>query len=228
MAYPPSPPLSASMSRSRTSIDNTQSLAEAILRSGLPCNPFSTSSTATTLHPYPDTPDSHTKERSTSRTSEQLRLEVEELRLAVEKERTINERLKREGGASELSADEAQHRILQLKREISAAGAELPQRSTAGLFKAVCSTDLLFLIDTTGSMLGHINAAKEQVRSIVNDIGVAFLNEAEVRMAVVGYKDHIDNPNIQFLDFTPSADQVRSFLNGLSATGGFDTPEDVL
>jgi hypothetical protein len=57
---------------------------------------------------------------------------------------------------------------------------------------------------------------------------VAFLNEAEVRMAVVGYKDHMDNPNIQFSDFTPSADQVRSFLNGLSATGGGDAPEDVL
>jgi hypothetical protein len=226
MACPPSPPLSASMSRSRTSTDDTQSLAEAMLRSQLSRNPFSTSSTATTLHP--DTPHSHTKKRSTSRTSEQLRLEVEELRRAVEKERAINERLKREGGASELSTDEAQHRILQLKREISAAGAELPQRSTAGLFKAVCSTDLLFLIDTTASMMGHINAAKEQVRSIVNDIGVAFLNEAEVRMAVVGYKDHMDNPNIQFLDFTPSADQVRSFLDGLSATGGGDAPEDVL
>ena len=44
-------------------------------------------------------------------------------------------------------------------------------------------------------MSEHINAAKEQVKSIVNDIEVAFLNEAEARIAVVGYKDHSDTPN---------------------------------
>jgi hypothetical protein len=47
-------------------------------------------------------------------------------------------------------------------------------------------------------------------------------------MAVVGYKDHDDWPNIEFLDFTTEARQVRSFLDKLSATGGADTPEDVL
>jgi Alpha-kinase family/von Willebrand factor type A domain len=182
---------------------------------------------------------------TTSRTRERLRLaelERDELRRAVEgerakasemqrlaeEERAIAERLKREGGPSGLSAAEAKLRVLQLKQDARAAGAESSRRPTAGLFKAACSTDLLFLIDTTGSMSGHINAAKEQVKSIMNDIKVAFLNEAEVRIAVVGYKDHLDKPNIQFLDFTPSADRVRSFLNGLTATGGNDAPEDVL
>ncbi|KXX81186.1 Alpha-protein kinase vwkA [Madurella mycetomatis] len=48
------------------------------------------------------------------------------------------------------------------------------------LFKAICSTDLLFLIDTTGSMGDYIDAAKDQIRSIVRDIGTAFLNGVEV------------------------------------------------
>jgi hypothetical protein len=77
-------------------------------------------------------------------------------------------------------------------------------------------------------MWGYINAAKEQVKSIVDDIKKSFLNESEVRVAVVSYKDHSDNPNIEFLDFTPSSDEVRQFLDRLSANGGSDFPEDVL
>jgi hypothetical protein len=77
-------------------------------------------------------------------------------------------------------------------------------------------------------MSAYIDAAKEQVKSIVNDINSAFLEEAEVRIAVVGYKDHRDCPNIEFLDFTTAVHQVRGFIDGLYATGGDDTPEDVL
>jgi hypothetical protein len=111
---------------------------------------------------------------------------------------------------------------------VLAPSAKLQRRSSEGLFKATYSTDLLFLIDTTGSMQGSIDAAKEQVKSIVNDIKLAFLNEADVRIAVVGYKDHEDAPNIQFLDFTDSAERVHSFLTELTAIGGGDAPEDVL
>ncbi|KAF2474959.1 uncharacterized protein BDR25DRAFT_301511 [Lindgomyces ingoldianus] len=154
---------------------------------------------------------------------------VEEVKANAEEERAIADRLKHEGAKSgvQLSVTEAKLRVLQLKQDMQAAGVESPKRSSVGLFKKVCSTDLLFLIDTTGSMAGHINAAKEQVKSIVNDIEVTFLNEANVRIAVVAYRDHSDNPNIQFLDFT-DADRVRAFLNGLTAYGGGDEPEDVL
>lgn len=249
MASPPSYPQSASMSRSRTSPDDINAIADAMLRSSLSRNPSSTTSTATTLSRYPDSPTAQGNMPATamplpssgsssatlatsSRTRELLRRveqERDQLRRAVEEERSIADRLKREIGASAgLSVTEAKLQALQLKRDVIAAGAESPRRSTAGLFKSVCSPDLLFLIDTTGSMGSHINAAKEQVKSIVRDIKVAFFNEAEVRMAVVGYKDHFDNPNIQFLDFTPSADEVRSFIDKLVAIGGDDAPEDVL
>jgi hypothetical protein len=196
-----------------------------MLRSGLSRSSFSTASTVTAVPPYLDTPPSLT----TPLTSETLRKELEALRDALQHERDVVKRLKEEGSASsDLSPLEVDQRVSKLKGEIAAAGAELPQRSTEGLYKEICSTDLLFLIDTTYSMRPHIAAAKDQIRNIVKDIGEAFLNEAEVRMAVVGYKDHNDKPNIQFLDFTTSADQVRLFLNTLDATGGDDPPEDVL
>lgn len=133
-----------------------------------------------------------------------------------------------ERGTAGMSSAEAKRRVLDIQRDIRAASAQSRQGSSAGLFKAACSTDLLFLIDTTGSMGAHIDAAKEQVKGIVDDISSMFLDEANVRMAVVGYKDHGDDPNIEFLDFTTSAEEVRSFVSKLNAIGGGDAPEDVL
>jgi hypothetical protein len=136
--------------------------------------------------------------------------------------------LKREGDTPVVSPDDTSSRLGDLKRDELEAAARAGRRSTAGLFKAACSTDLLFLIDTTYSMNSYIEAAKNQVRSIVRDIGTAFYNEAEVRIAVVGYKDHGDRPNIEFLNFTTSVSAVYSFLDRLTASGGADIPEDVL
>ena len=127
-----------------------------------------------------------------------------------------------------VSAADAKARVRHLQLEVELAKADVPQRETGGLFRAACSTDLLFLIDTTSSMHSYIDAAKEQVKSIVADIKKAFLEESEVRIAVVSYKDHGDKPNIEFLDFTTSADQVFKFLGRLKAIGGEDPPEDVL
>lgn len=172
-----------------------------------------------------------TTKATTTRTRERLRnaeAEVDKLRRAVEDEHDLVERLKREGDSPALPGTETARRIRELRRDELEENASAPRRATAGLFRAICSTDLLFLIDTTGSMASYIEAAKQQVRSIVNDIGKAFLDQAEVRIAVVGYKDHGDAPNIQFLDFTTSAEEVHSFLSGLSAGGGGDAPEDVL
>jgi len=172
-----------------------------------------------------------TSRATTTRTRERLRdaeAAVDKLRRAVEDEHDLVERLKREGDALVLTGPETARRIRELRRDELHARAAAPRRATSGLFRTICSTDLLFLIDTTGSMGGYIEAAKQQVRSIVDDLGKAFLGQAELRTAVVGYKDHGDTPNIQFLDFTSSTDEVRSFLGGLVADGGNDAPEDVL
>ncbi|KAK6536346.1 hypothetical protein TWF281_000585 [Arthrobotrys megalospora] len=175
---------------------------------------------------------------TTTRTRERLRHaedELERLRYNLEMQMAMasnpryhSEKFQYESSSAGLPTVDIEERIRELKLGELKAKREAPRRSNLGLFKSICSTDLLFLIDTTGSMGSYIGAAKDQVRSIVNDIKAAFLNEADVRMAVVGYKDHCDSPNIQFLDFTSSAEEVLSFLNTLHATGGNDAPEDVL
>ncbi|KAF3904090.1 hypothetical protein ABW21_db0201986 [Orbilia brochopaga] len=252
------PPYSqpASVSRSATSAEEIRSMAELMLRASIRDNPASASSTATTTRPRHRAGSRSSADMSpspgasivsnsalarydlpltattTSRTRQRLLLlekERDELRLVVHDERAKVERLKLEATTKRaLSMAEQDTRLRQLTDDMRAAEASAPRRAVEGLFKAACSTDLLFLIDTTGSMAGHIQAAKDQVKSIVADIEVTFLNEAEVRIAVVGYKDHGDSPNIQLLDFTPSTDRVRSFLDELYATGGNDTPEDIL
>ena len=157
------------------------------------------------------------------------RANASEMRRLAERQQAVAERLKREGNTatSGLSAMDAKFRMLELERDARAARAER-RAPTKGLFKAACSTDLLFLIDTTGSMYSYIDAAKKQVLDIVKDIKNTFLNDVDVRIAVVSYKDHYDQTNIESIDFTTSADEVRSFIETLDATGGSDTPEDVL
>ncbi|EGO60322.1 hypothetical protein NEUTE1DRAFT_34830 [Neurospora tetrasperma FGSC 2508] len=156
--------------------------------------------------------------------------QLRDLREDNERLRTQNNILQREAGRPALTDEEEGRRLSQLTREERTATANAPRRSTAGLFKSVCSIDLLFLIDTTKSMRPYIESAKSQVRSILDDINRFFLNQAEVRAAVVGYKDHEAVPKIEFLDFTRSVKKVRSFLNTLNASAfaGDDFAEDVL
>ncbi|OAQ98531.1 hypothetical protein LLEC1_02776 [Akanthomyces lecanii] len=139
----------------------------------------------------------------------------------------IETRIRREGEATP-SAHEAEARLVRLKNQENHTLATSKSISTAGIFKHISSTDLLFLMDTTRSMQPYISAAKEQVISIMKDIKSAFFNKADVRMAVVSYKDHCDGAHLQLIDFTSDVKQVTSFLGTLTAEGGGDFPEDVL
>ncbi|ENH63138.1 Myosin heavy chain kinase B [Fusarium oxysporum f. sp. cubense race 1] len=130
--------------------------------------------------------------------------------------------------SSTISAAYSKSRLSALKSEVARANAAAPAYSKSDLFKSSCSTDILFLLDTTYSMNSYIETAKNQIRSIVKEIKEVFLNESNVRVAVVGYKDHGDEPNIEFLDFTTSVTEVYNFLASLQASGGGDIPEDVL
>ncbi|KAF2823661.1 kinase-like protein [Ophiobolus disseminans] len=127
-----------------------------------------------------------------------------------------------------ISAAEAQRRVRQVQHTVDKANAKVPGRNTKGLFQAMCSTDVLFLVDTTSSMKPYIDAAKDQIQSIITRIQRTFLGESMVRVAVVGYKDHCNNPNVEFLDFTTSIDDARTFLGGLKARGGEGWTADAL
>lgn len=152
---------------------------------------------------------------------------VEKRAVATHFDRKIDS--KPDNPASRITAAESKERLRQMQQAVKQANAQTPPRSNTGSFRKACSADILFLIDTTSSMQKYIDATRDQVKNIVRDIKETFLNETEVRISVVGYKDHdMGNQSIQFLDFTPSTETVSSVLDSLSAVGGADAPEDVL
>ena len=87
--------------------------------------------------------------------------------------------------------------------------------------------DLVFLLDTTGSMSGELNEAKDRVRQLAAALAEGRPGE-RVRIGVVAYRDQTDAYVTKTSTLSPDVDDSFKFLSGLSAGGGGDAPEDVL
>jgi hypothetical protein len=86
--------------------------------------------------------------------------------------------------------------------------------------------DALFVLDTTGSMGGLIQTAKEKIWSIASTLASG-QPAPEIRMGLVAYRDRGDDYVTRVLDLSPDLDRVHTALAGLQAQGGGDGPEDV-
>lgn len=86
--------------------------------------------------------------------------------------------------------------------------------------------EVMFVLDTTGSMSGLIAGAKQKIWSIANEI-VANDPNAIVRMGLIGYRDIGDAYVTKFHDLTTDIDGLYGKLLGFQANGGGDTPESV-
>ena len=85
--------------------------------------------------------------------------------------------------------------------------------------------EMVFVIDTTGSMGGLLEAAKQRIWGIVND--VIRETHSSVRVGLVAYRDRGDSYVTQVLPLTENLDKVYMTLMDYQAAGGGDTPEDV-
>src|SRR5689334_19329789 len=85
--------------------------------------------------------------------------------------------------------------------------------------------EMVFVIDTTGSMGGLLDAAKQRIWGIVN--GVIREHGSSVRIGVVAYRDRGDAYVTQVLPLTEDLDKVYMTLMDYQAAGGGDAPEDV-
>jgi hypothetical protein len=88
--------------------------------------------------------------------------------------------------------------------------------------------DVAFVVDTTGSMGPFIDAARQQIRTIAEE--VAAKGDLDFRFAVVEYRDHppqepsfVERP-YPFSD----GDDLQTVLERLTPAGGGDAPEAVL
>jgi Mg-chelatase subunit ChlD len=86
--------------------------------------------------------------------------------------------------------------------------------------------EMVFVLDTTGSMGGLIDGAKQKIWSIVNDV-MKTPQHPKVKIGLVAYRDHGDAYVTKVLPITDDLDKVYSTLMEYQAAGGGDTPEDV-
>lgn len=86
--------------------------------------------------------------------------------------------------------------------------------------------EMVFVLDTTGSMGGLLEGAKQKIWGIVNDV-MKTPAHPMVRIGLVAYRDHGDEYVTRVLPITDDLDKVYATLMAYRADGGGDTPEDV-
>jgi hypothetical protein len=86
--------------------------------------------------------------------------------------------------------------------------------------------EVCFVLDTTGSMSGLIEGAKQKIWSIANEITSA-KPTPEIRIGLIGYRDHGDEYVTKAFDLTNDIDAIYMNLQSFRAAGGGDTPESV-
>ena len=86
--------------------------------------------------------------------------------------------------------------------------------------------EVVFVLDTTGSMSGLIQAAKEKIWAIANTLATT-KPAPNIKMGLVGYRDRGDEYVTKRTDLTDDLDAVYEQLMGFRANGGGDTPESV-
>ena len=86
--------------------------------------------------------------------------------------------------------------------------------------------EAVFVLDTTGSMGGLIQAAKDKIWPIASTMA-AGEPAPLIRMGLVAYRDRGDEYLTRVVDLTPDLDTIHTAVSRLQANGGGDTPESV-
>lgn len=86
--------------------------------------------------------------------------------------------------------------------------------------------EVVFVLDTTGSMSGLIEAAKEKIWSIATTLASG-QPAPEIRMGLVAYRDRGDAYVTQVTDLSTDLDSMYAQLMDFRADGGGDGPEAV-
>lgn len=103
-----------------------------------------------------------------------------------------------------------------------------PVQQPVGIDQAVPHQriEVVFVLDTTGSMGGMIEAAKEKIWSVASSMASA--NSApDIRMGLVAYRDRGDSYVTRVLDLSGDLDSMYAALMEFQAAGGGDGPESV-
>jgi Mg-chelatase subunit ChlD len=86
--------------------------------------------------------------------------------------------------------------------------------------------EVVFCLDTTGSMGGLIQGAKDKIWSISNQIAGG-KPSPELKIGLVAYRDRGDTYVTKIIDLTDDLDAIHAKLREFQAQGGGDGPESV-
>lgn len=98
--------------------------------------------------------------------------------------------------------------------------------ATVDAIEQAPSVEVVFVLDTTGSMSGLIDAAKEKIWSIASSLAQAE-HAPEIRLGLVAFRDRGDQYVTRVTELSPDLDRVYATLMDYKAAGGGDTPESV-
>jgi Mg-chelatase subunit ChlD len=86
--------------------------------------------------------------------------------------------------------------------------------------------EVCFVLDTTGSMGGLIEGAKQKIWSIANEM-ISAKPTPELRLGLVAYRDRGDEYVTRTFDLSNDIDAIYGHLQSFRAGGGGDQPESV-
>lgn len=87
--------------------------------------------------------------------------------------------------------------------------------------------DLMFLIDSTGSMSDEIGSIQKTIKDVSDRIQSLPNKPTQIRYGLVTYRDKTDAYVVKRYDFTNNLTYFQETLNGLQAGGGGDYPESL-
>src|SRR5438874_7789817 len=86
--------------------------------------------------------------------------------------------------------------------------------------------EVCFVLDTTGSMGGLIEGAKQKIWSIANEM-ISAKPAPELKLGLVGYRDRGDEYVVKSFQLSDDIDSIYAHLRDFKADGGGDEPESV-
>jgi Mg-chelatase subunit ChlD len=107
-----------------------------------------------------------------------------------------------------------------------AAGAEAAAAAAETAVAERPQIEVVFVLDTTGSMGGLIAAAKVKIWAIANTLATT-KPAPEIKMGLIGFRDLGDEYVTKRTDLTNDLDAIHGELMGFKADGGGDEPESV-
>ncbi|MEO8702871.1 MAG: VWA domain-containing protein [Kofleriaceae bacterium] len=114
------------------------------------------------------------------------------------------------------------------------ATAQVSTKSVDGVIKLALGTpralpvkrqiDLAFVLDTTGSMQEEIEAVKQTIRAVSDQLSTS---QTDVRIGLVEYKDRTDCLLTRTFPFSADLKAFSASIANVTASGGGDMPEDM-